>query len=100
MGAVVVKTGQMGAMLFDSRSGQETVVPAFEAEREGAGSGAGDSFNAGFLFAYSRGESLEESARFAAATAALVAGAPRGVLDAPGEMDVREFLAKHMREGG
>ena len=90
-----------GAWVFDASNRRGVHVPGFDTRREqagagaGAGMGAGDSFNAGLLFARKRGASLEESVRFANATAAIIVGSPRGVLDAPNEQAVRDFLAGH-----
>lgn len=89
---VVVKRGERGATIFSSSGRGRTDVPCFPVKTIGT-VGAGDSFDAGFLYAYSRGLSLEESARFGNAVAALVVSAPRGILDAPDAATVQAFLA-------
>jgi sugar/nucleoside kinase (ribokinase family) len=90
--AVVVKMGPEGAMAFDRSAPEGAGVSGFEPK--GAALGAGDSFNAGLIFALSRKMPLMESVRFANATAALVLESPRGILDAPREEAVRAFLEK------
>lgn len=88
---VVVKRGERGATIFPTGS-EQIDVPCFPVKAFGT-VGAGDSFDAGFLYAYARGSSPEESARFANGVAALVVSAPRGILDAPDADTVRAFLA-------
>lgn len=65
---VVVKDAENGAIGFNEKDKVE--VPAFPVTA-GNTIGAGDSFNAGFIKAQSLGMSLEESMRFACATAAI-----------------------------
>jgi sugar/nucleoside kinase (ribokinase family) len=65
--AVVVKMGARGALVF-TRAGSMR-VPAVRARVVDA-TGAGDSFNAGFLASYLRGKTLVESAKNGAATGA------------------------------
>ncbi|MEP6776062.1 MAG: carbohydrate kinase family protein [Chloroflexota bacterium] len=89
---VVVKRGEQGAAIFSVAERVQIGVPCFPVKAIGT-VGAGDSFDAGFLYAYDRGSSLEESARFANAVAALVVSAPRGILDAPDADAVQAFLA-------
>jgi ribokinase len=89
-GRVVVKRGEQGATIF-SPDMSRIDVPCFPVQTIGT-VGAGDSFDAGFLYAQCRGSSPEESARFANAVAALVVNAPRGILDAPDGDAVRAFL--------
>ncbi len=79
-GTVVVKRGKEGVLVRGE--GVALDVPAFPVEAQ-VTVGAGDSFNAGFLYSIQRGSSLEEAARFANATAALVVSAAHGVLSAP-----------------
>ena len=89
-GAVVVKLGVEGAAIFGS-DGTAVRVPCFPTEVSGT-VGAGDAFNAGLLFAHSKGAALEESARFGNATAALVIGSLSGILDAPSAVAVRSLV--------
>jgi sugar/nucleoside kinase (ribokinase family) len=88
---VVVKRGEQGAAIFSAGS-TRIDIPCFPVKAVGT-VGAGDSFDAGFLYAYDGGSSPEESARFANAVAALVVSAPRGILDAPDGDAVKAFLA-------
>jgi sugar/nucleoside kinase (ribokinase family) len=90
-GAVVVRTQTGEARVFTSQTSGGTLVAGFEIDGH-TSPGAGAAFNAGFLFSYGRSASIKESARFANATAALVASAPRGILDAPTEKAVRELM--------
>jgi sugar/nucleoside kinase (ribokinase family) len=92
----VVKRGEQGATVF-APGLKQIDVAGFPVKTIGT-VGAGDSFDAGFIYARSRGSSAEESARFASAVAALVISAPRGILDAPDANAVRAFLSdKHNR---
>jgi sugar/nucleoside kinase (ribokinase family) len=65
---VVVKTGCGGCLVFHADG--EIAAPAFDVPVLDT-TGAGDCFAGGFLAALSRGESLEEAARFANGVAAL-----------------------------
>ena len=87
---LVVKMGRQGAIA--QRGSERFTSPAKLVDAVDP-VGAGDSFDAGFLYAYDRGSSPGESARFASAVAALVVSAPRGILDAPDADAVRAFLA-------
>lgn len=91
--AAVIKRGAQGAIVFSSTWSNGLDVPGFHVKVVGT-VGAGDSFDVGFLYAYSRGNSIEESARFANAVAALVVSSPRGILDAPSADEVQAFLNK------
>jgi sugar/nucleoside kinase (ribokinase family) len=72
---VVVKLGADGALAV---SGGDLVrVPAVQVEVADT-VGAGDSFNAGFLFGFLDGRSVEDSLAFGAACGALSARAPGG----------------------
>jgi sugar/nucleoside kinase (ribokinase family) len=74
---VVVKMGAAGAVA--SRTGEALVrVPAMPVEPIDT-TGAGDSFNAGFLRAWLDGASIAESVEFAAACGALSTGSLGGV---------------------
>lgn len=91
-GLVVVKRGGQGV----SARGRAVRVdiPAFPVDAR-LTVGAGDSFDAGFLYARLRGRSLEEALRFGAAVAALVVSGERGVLAAPTPDAVTRFLKVH-----
>ena len=59
---VAVKMGSAGSTC--GQEGRETVQPAFVNDKVVDAIGAGDSFNAGFIFKYISGASLEECQRF------------------------------------
>ena len=61
--------------------------------------GAGDTFNAGFLFGLVQGWETPAAVRFGQAAAALVVSSPRGVLGAPRRADVEEFLGQASGSG-
>ncbi|RLD13804.1 carbohydrate kinase family protein, partial [candidate division KSB1 bacterium] len=60
---VVVKKGSEGSVVFDGQ--QVTELAAFKNEKVVDAIGAGDSFNAGFVFKYVQGAPLNECQRFA-----------------------------------
>jgi sugar/nucleoside kinase (ribokinase family) len=60
---VVVKKGSEGSVVFDGQ--QVTELAAFKNEHVVDAIGAGDSFNAGFVFKYVQGAPLNECQRFA-----------------------------------
>ncbi len=74
---VAAKADSEGALLVDGRAGLECKVPAAVVNFIEA-TGAGDSFDAGFLFRYLRGAPLEECLRFANACGALAVTAVGG----------------------
>lgn len=84
--AVVVKRGENGSVICRGR--ERVSVPALKVKVEQT-VGAGDTFDAGFLFALARGDDDVQAMRFAAATAAQIIASPRGMLDAP-TLDVVE----------
>jgi argininosuccinate lyase len=86
-GTIVVKRGREGASLY-RREGRLD-VRGFAVKTDFT-VGAGDSFNAAFLFAVAGGDSLAQALRFANAVAALVVQAANGVLGSP---DVKRALA-------
>ncbi len=57
---VVVKLGDKGCYITDGR--KEIIVPAYEVDVVDT-TGAGDAFNAGFIYAYLKGKDLEECGR-------------------------------------
>ena len=92
---LVVKRGAAGAT-FHGRAGRAH-VPAFRVPAT-VTVGAGDTFNAGVVFAsLARPAPPRERLRFGAATAALMLQAGRGVLGAPTSAEVEAFLARHPR---
>jgi ribokinase len=84
VGWVVMKSGEHGCTVF--RAGHAPLrAPAFDIQAVDS-TGAGDAFNAAFLYALLRGDTLPQVLRFANAVGALVAlavgatsGAPKGV---------------------
>lgn len=91
---VVIKQGSEGVALRSDSIGLD--VPAFEVTAR-IGAGAGDSFNAGFLYALVNGplddsHHLETALRFGSATAALVVSGHAGVLSAPTRSAVQGLL--------
>ena len=81
-GNVVIKQGADGALIQCSGDAAPTPVPGFPVSAQDT-VGAGDSFNAGFLYAVNQGQDAVAAVRFANAVAALVVGSQRGVLGAP-----------------
>ncbi len=74
--AVVVKLGGEGSYGWYQGKGHH--LPAFKNERVVDAIGAGDSFNAGFVFQFIQGKSLEECQRFGNLTGAVNTTAPGG----------------------
>jgi sugar/nucleoside kinase (ribokinase family) len=88
---VAVKCGKRGALV--QAAGQRWQVPA-EPVTPLDTIGAGDSFNAGFLAAYLRGESPDACAAFGNRTAALSTLCPGGTESFRNPGLMREFLAR------
>jgi sugar/nucleoside kinase (ribokinase family) len=88
---VVIKRGDQGAAV----RGQDLEVdaPGF-AVKTHISVGAGDAFNAGFLYGVKQGWPLAEATRFGNAVAALTISGERGVLGGPSLAEVGEFLVK------
>ncbi|NPV68345.1 MAG: carbohydrate kinase family protein [Anaerolineae bacterium] len=87
--SVVVKRGQAGACLYSPDSIIQ--VEGFPVQAS-VTIGAGDSFNAAFLYGRHAGMSPAEAAAFANAAAALVVQGGRSVLGAPDVAAVEAFL--------
>lgn len=88
---LVVKRGRLGARLRQAGASEALVVPGFAVEARFT-VGAGDTFNAGFLFGRQQGWALERAARFGNAAAALVVSGSQGVLGCPGLAEVEALL--------
>jgi sugar/nucleoside kinase (ribokinase family) len=89
-GATVIKQGASGASVA---RGQEVLsVPAFRIEPVDT-TGAGDSFNAGFIFQVLRGARLQECMTWGNACGALSTRALGGIDGFPTRAEVEEFLA-------
>ncbi|MGI9175663.1 MAG: carbohydrate kinase family protein [Rhodothermales bacterium] len=86
---VVVKKGKAGTVRADKAEAE--AVPGFPVEARTT-VGAGDAFNAGFLFGIREDWGLSRSVRFGNATAALVVSAAQGVLGAPDRAHVQALL--------
>lgn len=86
---VIAKRGVDGAVLC--RPGEQIEVPAFPVTAH-ISVGAGDAFDAGFLYAAWQGWSPEASLRYGSAVAALMVSSERGVLGAPTRDAVAQFL--------
>jgi sugar/nucleoside kinase (ribokinase family) len=91
-GCIGVKCGRDGAVVRAADMPAPAEVPGFVVEAQ-ATVGAGDAFNAGFLFARALERDLVESARFGNVTAAWVVAAARGVLGSPTMAEVEASLA-------
>lgn len=87
----VAKLGTDGCMALDS--GNIVATPAFRVKPVDT-TGAGDSFNAGFLHAWLRGTPLPDGMRFAAACGALSTLSAGGTSAQPTEQEARSFLAE------
>ena len=88
---LVLKRGPAGASAW--HEDRHVDVPGFAIEAKFT-VGAGDSFNAGFLFSIGAGATLTTALNFANGTAALVVAGSQGVLDAPTLAQVEELLQK------
>lgn len=87
----VAKLGTDGCMALDS--GNIVAIPAFRVKPVDT-TGAGDSFNAGFLHAWLRGSPLPDAMRFGAACGALSTLSSGGTSAQPTEQEARSFLAE------
>lgn len=89
---VVLKRGAAGALVQSQTAGSPTHVAGFPVDVEST-VGAGDTFNAGFLYAVAQGQDPIDAARFASGVAALVIASTGGVLRAPTLPAVEAFLS-------
>lgn len=86
---LAVKRGENGTLVCSGS--EEFTIPSFSVEAVET-TGAGDSFNAGFLHQYTRGKSIKECARFGNACGALAVTAMGGTGAFQNETVVREKL--------
>lgn len=93
-GIIVFKQGSKGATIMTK--GKTCSVPAFSVKVKDT-VGAGDSFDAAFLVSILEGKTLSESARFAAAAAALTCTGTGPLERMPTLSEVKDFL---MSRGG
>jgi sugar/nucleoside kinase (ribokinase family) len=89
---VVARRGLSGVLARWAGDPVPVELPGLPVE-DPSGTGVGEGFAAGFVFAAAQGWTLAEAGRFASAVAALVAGQSRGVLGAPTLEQVRALLA-------
>ncbi|MBX3013653.1 MAG: carbohydrate kinase family protein [Caldilineaceae bacterium] len=92
-GCAVVKRGAAGALVQSQQDAQAAIVPGLTVAAH-LTVGAGDSFNAGFLYAIHQGMVPLEAARFANAVAARVVASAQGALGAPTLAQVEALLAQ------
>lgn len=90
VGCAVTKRGAEGALVQRKQDATPLLVPGFTVDAR-LTVGAGDSFNAGFLYAIQQGKNPVEAARFANAVAALVVASAQGALGAPTLQQVEQF---------
>lgn len=90
VGCAVIKRGAEGALVQPQDEATPTLVPGFTVAAQMT-VGAGDSFNAGFLYAVHQGDAPVAAARFANAVAALVVASAQGALGAPTLPQVEQF---------
>lgn len=86
----VTKRGAEGALVQPRGADTPIAVPGFQVDARMT-VGAGDSFNAGFLYAVQQGQTPVAAARFANAVAALVVASAQGALGAPTLQQVRQL---------
>jgi sugar/nucleoside kinase (ribokinase family) len=91
----IAKLGAEGCMAL--HAGGIVAIPAFHVEPVDT-TGAGDSFNAGFLHAWLGGAPLPDAMSFAAACGALSTLAAGGTGAQPTEQQARSFLAERMSQ--
>lgn len=88
---VVVKQGAHGATLVTPA--ERVHAPAHRVDVQ-VSVGAGDSFNAGFLYALWRGQTAEKALRFGSAVAAQVVGNSQGIHGAPTGEQVEALFSR------
>ncbi|HET6567849.1 MAG TPA: carbohydrate kinase family protein [Rhodothermales bacterium] len=91
---VIIKRGNRGALFQRRGDRHSTSIPGFPVDSRST-IGAGDSFNAGFLYALGMGSSTAEAVRFANAVASLVVQAEQGALGAPTVGQVGRLFEAH-----
>src|SRR5271166_4915514 len=91
----VIKRGSYGVSVI--RGHQVVSAPAFNIQPVDT-TGAGDSFNAGFLFQYLRGEPLQKCMAWGNACGALSTRALGGIAGFPTRSEVEEFLTERKHD--
>ena len=92
-GVLILKQGSQGATIYYAEQVSPQAVPGFRVTPRFT-VGAGDSFNAGFLFALNQGQDIAEAVRFANAVAALVVSGTDGVLSCPDLGHIQTWMAQ------
>lgn len=90
---VIVKRGKEGVIVVSPEERFE--IPGFPVSATTTTVGAGDSFNAGFLYALKQGRSLKDAVTFGSATAALVVSSGKGILGVPTLAAVQALIDAH-----
>lgn len=90
---VVVKRGKQGVIVITPT--ERFDIAGFPVDAATTTVGAGDSFNAGFLYALKHGQNLEDAATFGCATAALVVSSGQGILGVPTLEAVQALIDAH-----
>jgi len=86
----VIKLGDKGACSI--WNGEEIFQPVYKVRNIDT-TGAGDSFNAGFLYAYLQGKEIRDCLRWGCACGALSTTHPGGIEGQPSRVDVENFLS-------
>ncbi len=92
-GALVVKCGSRGSILV-RKDGSESILGSFLNTDVVDATGAGDSFNAGFVHMFTRGASLEECQRFGNLTGAINTTAAGGTGAFSSKTDIEKTAAE------
>ncbi|MEZ4675431.1 MAG: carbohydrate kinase family protein [Caldilineaceae bacterium] len=93
-GSVITKCGADGALVQRAEDGRPLTIPGFPVTTQDT-VGAGDSFNAGLLYAIKQDQDLFTATRFANGVAALVIESAEGVINGPTAAQVNNFLQIH-----
>jgi ribokinase len=90
---VILKLGEKGAFVL-SQSGASVAVPAFSVQAVDT-TAAGDAFNGAFAAALMRGDSINDSVRYACAVAAISVTRRGAQPSMPSRTEVAKFLKAH-----
>lgn len=90
-GTIIMKNGKDGAIVHSHTL--HDIVPALPVTPVDT-TGAGDAFNAGFLYAHTQGKSLDECLRYGTVCGALATTQPGGATAAPTLKEVETWFAK------
>lgn len=93
---VVVKLGEKG-VYYSSANGENGLVPAYKVSTVVDTTGAGDSWDAGFLAGLSLGETMAQACQLGNATASFCVQATGASTGIPSLATIREFQAKNKR---